>query len=58
VALKRAQSAFPACIVLHVDDHPVTKAQEVDPLVPGAVARGPGEDDRDAAVPLLDAINL
>jgi hypothetical protein len=27
------------------------------PLVPPAVAFGPRDDDRDAAVPLLDAIN-
>lgn len=27
------------------------------PLVPGAIAFGPGDDDRDAAVPLLNPIN-
>jgi hypothetical protein len=27
------------------------------PLVPGAIAVGPGDDDRDAAVPLFDPLN-
>ena len=27
------------------------------PLVPGAIAFGPRDDDREAAVPLLDPIN-
>lgn len=49
-----AESAVSACVVLHVDDQPVTKAQVMRPLLPGAVAVGPRDDDRDAAVPLLD----
>lgn len=27
------------------------------PLVPGAIALGPGDDDREVVVPLLDPIN-
>jgi hypothetical protein len=56
-AAKRAYSALPACVVLHIDDHPVTQAQDMRPLVPGAIAFGPGDDDREAAVPLRDPIN-
>jgi hypothetical protein len=56
-APKRAQGAFATCVVLHIDDHAVTQAQEMRPLVPPAVALGPRDDDGDAAVPLLDPIN-
>jgi hypothetical protein len=50
-------SALAACVVLDIDDQPVTQAQEMRPLVPGAIAFGPGDDDRAVAVPLLDPIN-
>jgi hypothetical protein len=56
-APQRGDSAFPVCVVLHVDDHPVTQAQEMRPFVPRAVALRPGNDDRNAAVPLFDAID-
>ncbi len=56
-ATKGAQSAGPVRVVLHLDDHPLTKAQELRPLVPPAGALGPREDDRQPAVPLLHAID-
>jgi hypothetical protein len=44
-------------VVLHFDDQSLMEAQAMGPLVPRAVAVGPGEDDRNAAVLLLDPVD-